>query len=259
MIPANEIKEIARICGVPQSTIERDYAQNWFLGSLFASLNKLVLKGGTGIRKCYIEGYRFSDDLDFTMIKEADENLVRDIILESVKKTKEESGIDFDDKILLKENINGYEGVVYFRLLRSYGSPIGIKLDITKPGMEKVVLPPLKKRIIHPYSDDPGFDVMVYSLKEIMGEKIRSLFERTRPRDLYDVWYFSDKMILKDALGIFIKKCEFKGISPDLDSFSKRRDDFKDSWRNSLGHQLKDLPDFDKTYDSVAMTLKRFL
>jgi predicted nucleotidyltransferase component of viral defense system len=58
---------------------------------------------------------------------------------------------------------------------------------------------------MHPYSDDCGYEVMVYSLKEIIGEKIRSLFERTRPRDLYDVWYFSDKMNYDDILEIFIK------------------------------------------------------
>jgi len=29
----------------------------------------MALKGGTGIRKVYIEQYRFSDDLDFTLIE----------------------------------------------------------------------------------------------------------------------------------------------------------------------------------------------
>ncbi|NJE13855.1 nucleotidyl transferase AbiEii/AbiGii toxin family protein [Thermococcus sp. LS2] len=28
-----------------------------------------------------------------------------------------------------------------------------------------------------------------YSLEEIFAEKLRSLFQRTRPRGLYDVWY----------------------------------------------------------------------
>jgi predicted nucleotidyltransferase component of viral defense system len=37
------------------------------LGHL-ASMN-MALKGGTGIRKVYIENYRFSDDLDFTLLK----------------------------------------------------------------------------------------------------------------------------------------------------------------------------------------------
>ena len=106
MIPAIEIKELARTWGVPESTIERDYAQNWFLGSLFTSWDELVLKGGTGIRKVYIEGYRFSDDLDFTILKEVNQKSVKDFISKAVINTKEESGINFNDNISLKENIN---------------------------------------------------------------------------------------------------------------------------------------------------------
>jgi len=66
MIPAREIKEKARESGVPPSTIERDYAQNWLLSHLRPI--PLALKGGTGIRKVFIEHYRFSDDLDFTLL-----------------------------------------------------------------------------------------------------------------------------------------------------------------------------------------------
>jgi predicted nucleotidyltransferase component of viral defense system len=259
MIPGTEIKGFARERGVPESTIERDYAQNWFLGSLFSSWGGLVLKGGTGIRKTYIEDYRFSDDLDFTMVKGSDEKSVRDNISEVISKARERSGIDFMDDFQLKENINGYEGKVYFRLLRRTGTPIGIKLDLTKPEKEKVILHPRRKRIIHPYSDDMEFEVTVYPLEEIMGEKIRSLFQRTRPRDLYDVWYFSHKIDYQDVYEIFIGKCEFKGIEPEMGTFLDRRENFRLSWENSLVHQLKSLPDFTEVFTEVSAVLKRFL
>jgi len=51
MIPILEIKEKARTLGVPPSTIERDYAQNWLL--VYLSEISMALKGGTGIRKVY--------------------------------------------------------------------------------------------------------------------------------------------------------------------------------------------------------------
>jgi predicted nucleotidyltransferase component of viral defense system len=90
MIPEREIKEIAREYGVPVSTIERDYAQNWllkFLGSSF-----MALKGGTGIRKVYIENYRFSDDLDFTLLKSSDIVQLSDHIKNAIASAKNESG-----------------------------------------------------------------------------------------------------------------------------------------------------------------------
>lgn len=47
MIPVEEIKEIARRVGVPESTVERDYAQGWLLAHL-SSYFDMALKGGTG-------------------------------------------------------------------------------------------------------------------------------------------------------------------------------------------------------------------
>ena len=73
MIDLREIKEKARLNSVPESTIERDYVQNWVLKHL--NRVKMVLKGGTGIRKVYIGNYRFSDDLDFTLQENISKNI----------------------------------------------------------------------------------------------------------------------------------------------------------------------------------------
>jgi predicted nucleotidyltransferase component of viral defense system len=37
---------------------------------------KMALKGGTGIRKVYIGNYRFSDDLDFTLLEGYDSDVI---------------------------------------------------------------------------------------------------------------------------------------------------------------------------------------
>lgn len=63
MIQYLELREKSREYEIPISTIERDYAQNWILKYL--SEIDMALKGGTGIKKIYINDYRFSDDLDF--------------------------------------------------------------------------------------------------------------------------------------------------------------------------------------------------
>ena len=77
---------------------------------------------------------------------------------------------------------------VYFRILGSAGNPVNIKPDLAAHEREGVLLPLEKKMVIHPYSDDFHLMVLAYSLEEIVAEKIRALFERTRPRDLYEVW-----------------------------------------------------------------------
>lgn len=53
MIHYLELKEKSREFQIPISTIERDYAQNWILKHL--SEIDMVLKGGTGIKKVFID------------------------------------------------------------------------------------------------------------------------------------------------------------------------------------------------------------
>lgn len=259
MISSTELREKARTLGIPESTIERDYAQNWLVKSIHALDMDLVLKGGTGIRKAHIPGYRFSDDLDFTMLKDTSEEAFKNLIVTAVGSSKEESGIDFAEEVALKENPNGYEGIVYFRFLRSTGSRLRIKLDITKHNMEKISLNPEERKIIHPYSDDCTSMVLVYPLEEIVAEKLRALFERTRPRDLYDVWYMRDKLNYESISYIFSEKCRFKKVKPDFQFFIARREDFERAWENSLRHQLNVLPNFNSTFDEVLDIVKAFM
>lgn len=257
MIPSREIKEKARECGVPESTVERDYVQNWLLKYL--SLPNMVLKGGTGIRKVYIEDYRFSDDLDFTLV----ESTSRDFLLNSVKnavtEAKEESGINFSDKIEFIKTESGFRSTIYFNLLqRTAGTPISIKIDLTTYGNERVLLPIEEKRILHPYSDEYNCSIKAYSLEEIMAEKIRSLFERTRPRDMYDIWCLDKKVDEKKILVILYEKFKFKGVKLDATSLENRKIDFSNAWEKSLRHQLKELPDFNYVYDGILKQIKEY-
>jgi predicted nucleotidyltransferase component of viral defense system len=84
MIAKREIREKAREYGVPESTIERDYTQNWLLKYLTEM--EMALKGGTGIRKTYIGDYRFSDDLDFTMLSGVTSEKLKNTIKRAVEK-----------------------------------------------------------------------------------------------------------------------------------------------------------------------------
>jgi len=55
---------------IPEAVLERDYCLAWFLAMLAQSPLKPILafKGGTALRRCYFYNYRFSEDLDFTLL-----------------------------------------------------------------------------------------------------------------------------------------------------------------------------------------------
>ena len=67
---ANELKA-ANGRRIPEAVIERDYCLAWFLTGLASHSLRDVLafKGGTALRRCYFGDYRFSEDLDFTLIQ----------------------------------------------------------------------------------------------------------------------------------------------------------------------------------------------
>ncbi len=254
MIPLREVREKARGMGVPISTIERDYAQNWLLKYL-TSIN-IALKGGTGIRKVYIENYRFSDDLDFTLLENVKGETIRDKVQSAVLTSREESGIDFSEVISFYENENGFEIDVYFQISQRGPSRTRIKIDLTKHTNEKILLPLNTMPVIHPYSDDFFAQVKVYSLEEIMSEKIRSLFQRTRPRDLYDVWFLWEKVDMAEVKGILPGKFSIKEVKLDIDYVMSRRDDFGNAWITSLEHQLGNLPNFEKVFEKVLRRIR---
>ncbi len=71
MIKPGEIQQKARAVGVRDQQIEKDYILSWILKGIaqHEKLSKIIVfKGGTVLKKIYFEDYRFSEDLDFTLI-----------------------------------------------------------------------------------------------------------------------------------------------------------------------------------------------
>lgn len=252
MIPDEEIKEIARMYGVPTSTVERDYAQGWLLASLSTRFN-MAFKGGTGIRKIHLKDYRFSDDLDFTLLEDYLIDQVKGKVLDAAQEAKSSSGINYENTVSINEVTNGFRATVEFRILRVRGNPIKIRLDLTKLLSETVVLPLERRPVFHPYSDGLDVSVLSYSLTEILSEKIRALFQRTRPRDLYDVWRLSELEL--DVSSILREKFVFKDVTFDIEEINRKREDFGYAWENSLGHQIRYLPDFETVFGKVNVYL----
>jgi len=77
MIEQKEINKIASKNRVSDRQIEKDYVLSWLLFAISKNQtlhNALVFKGGTVLKKAYFEDYRFSEDLDFTLIDETVSN-----------------------------------------------------------------------------------------------------------------------------------------------------------------------------------------
>ena len=139
-----------------------------------------------------------------------------------------------------------------------------IKVDIS---MDEVVLtPPQRRTVIADYSDQMGFSgaIQAYTLEEICAEKIRSMLQRTEPRDLYDVWRilqeppedFADVDLQEMVVQKCIKKrVRFEGFDALLSE--ERLGRFQRSWGERLHHQIGGLPGFGRVVRELSRDIRR--
>lgn len=265
MIDRAEIFSVANATGLQPQVVEKDYILGWLLAGIFRHpelRDGWIFKGGTCLKKCYFETYRFSEDLDFTLRDEVqlNEDFLKKCFAEIAGWVYEESGIEIPAERMrfdIHSNPRGRlscEGRIYYRSqFHQTGQESnlpGIRLDLTAD--EAIVLEPAQRPVSHPYTDIPeeGFTARCYAYEEVFGEKIRALAERVRPRDLYDVVnlyrhteFRPDASAIADVVR---QKCEFKGIPfPQAESLESSRDSLAASWQSMLAHQLPELPAFE--------------
>lgn len=69
MINRNEIIRRADSDGVSAATVERDYVLTHVMCGIprHEAAERMIFKGGTALRLCYVENFRYSADLDFSL------------------------------------------------------------------------------------------------------------------------------------------------------------------------------------------------
>ena len=99
MISRRELEQLRTEWTLDIAVIEKDYLLGWLLAGIAAHpvLGRTwVFKGGTCLRKCYYETFRFSEDLDFTVMPGGpdDPGDLRQAFGEIAEWLREESGIE---------------------------------------------------------------------------------------------------------------------------------------------------------------------
>jgi predicted nucleotidyltransferase component of viral defense system len=262
VIPRAEIRQVAEEAGLLATTIEKDYVLGWVLFGIgeHPDLNQWIFKGGTCLKKCYFDTYRFSEDLDFTLppnVKYEAEAIAAG--LRAVAKwVHDTTGIEVPDEGIDIEELRNKRGQTTYQGRLTFRGPLGlpnqqrqrIKFDLTRD--ELLVTVPQQHAVHHGYSDlpDPAATVRCYSLEEILAEKLRALVERAgRARDVYDIVNigrnFSSDVHTRDVREIAYRKFAFKELSPPTPALILAGIDpqvLATDWDKALRHQLPILP-----------------
>ena len=82
---------------IPEAVLERDYCLAWFLVGLSQSKLRdlLIFKGGTALKRCHFGDYRFSEDMDFTLVRKVEFAEIREDLEEVYESIAQASGIRF--------------------------------------------------------------------------------------------------------------------------------------------------------------------
>jgi len=240
----------------------------WGISSNPAFSASWAFKGGTCLKKCYLETYRFSEDLDFTVLPRGlikPEEIISNF-QDVFKRVYDQIGVDFRERppiIRQRPNGNSVEGRVYYRGPRNAPELASIKIDLTTA--EKVARPTVLRGISHPYPEALPHPATVrcYSFEELFAEKLRAMGERCRPRDLYDIINLYRRLDFhphsESIRTIYSEKCKSKGVElfdfKAIDS-SPYRIELETEWANMLGHQLPVLPPFDEFWVELPQLFK---
>ena len=99
MIDRREILDHATASGLNPHVVEKDYVLGWLLWGVAnqeATAGSWIFKGGTCLKKCFFETYRFSEDLDFTLTDAAhlDADFLRTVFADIAAAVYDRTGIE---------------------------------------------------------------------------------------------------------------------------------------------------------------------
>jgi predicted nucleotidyltransferase component of viral defense system len=260
MIKPGEIQKKAREVGVRDQQIEKDYILSWILQGIAQHeqlSTTITFKGGTVLKKVYFENYRFSEDLDFTLL---DNDISNEQIFEWFSEVFEYIRYEANIPLEIIDNNKHEDGGINFYI--SYVGPLGgigankrVKVDISRS--EQLQFEPVLQGTFLGYSDQEDHQLLCYPLEEILLEKLRSVMQRMQARDFYDIWYLLEMDVAFYPIE-FKAKCENKEIDPkDFHiKLAQRLPQYKGRWLASMADQIQDLPDFDQVTREVMRHLK---
>ena len=265
MISTPELRRIAGRAGLGVGQAEHEYAQLCALDALSQTpplADTFCLKGGTALRQLYFPDWRHSVDLDFTVLPSFVAGQLRQALTSWFERVGELHGL----RLSLRDyhRVNG-AARVRAQFIGPLEHPSRLLLDVTLD--EPVLLPPQRRPVVTGVFAAPNPQVLCYALEEILAEKLRSILQRGKARDYYDVWRLlkekSDHFDRGTARGVLTAKCRHKGLAaPSVEALLSPTllDAAAAYWSQDLIGQVPggELPDWGTVTADLCPLLKNF-
>jgi len=202
-----------------------------------------VFKGGTSLRLLHFDDYRYSADLDYSVINGSEEK-ARELIREALAQKR-------PGQIAAL----GLDGVAI-----AYVGPLGaqrtIKLDLAD---DELVVNTERRPLLRRWPDTPKSEVVAYTKLEITAEKLRCVVQRRQCRDFLDLDLLLGEADLVATTDLFRRKATHRGLdhATFAEKFEKRVQDYKSQWNEELEQHLGEVPHFDEVERRVRRALRK--
>lgn len=194
MIAEKFVDLYARNSGLRDKLVaERDVVLTYALRTLHDAgvTVKIAFKGGTCLRKTVFgSAGRFSEDLDFTLdTDEADD----DVLVRLVEIfNHEHHGIHFTfDEYYKSDGDTSFGGQVLYHHAWNSAGRFRLQVSLRERPTLPAKLRPMKPQAYFVHLEFEPFEVRSIDVIEMVAEKIRAAFQRTKVRDLYDLHRFA--------------------------------------------------------------------
>jgi predicted nucleotidyltransferase component of viral defense system len=235
--------------------VERDYVLCHIVAQLHHAAptdgGRLVFKGGTALRLVHVADYRYSADLDFTVVDGAVTPALA-ALGDVLAAAKRHAALPHLELTAATPPAIAYVGPL------EAARPRPIKRDLASDEHVESVE---QRTILEIWPDLPeplAFEV--YSIEEIAAEKLRCVIQRVQCRDLYDLFRLTEDMnvSLAEIRPLFERKTRAKGLDPGSfrDRFEDRIERYRQRWDSEIGGHMADPPRFDDALRAVRRQLR---
>lgn len=205
------------------SQVEQDLVLSRVLVEVFSNTalgENLAFRGGTALYKLHLpSAWRYSEDIDLVQIRSGSIGPILDEIRRLVDPL-----LGTPTRDLKEDSV-----VLNYRFLSENPPVVRLRLKIEINTREHFSVIGIEKR---PYSVQSNWfsgvcELTTYSLEELLGTKLRALYQRRKGRDLFDLWIgLTDRHPDNEAIvRIFQRYMEIGGYHVTQEEFRKNLQD----------------------------------
>jgi len=250
LIPLAYIREWRQRAPWPQSyQVEQDLIISRALVEIFShpSLSEsMAFRGGTALFKLYVSPVRYSEDIDLVQIHPGPIGPVMDAVQEKLNpwlgtpKRKQSEG-----RVTLT-----------YRMESEDGLPLRLKVEINSREHFSVLGFHKQSYEVKSRWFSGRTSILTYHLEELLGTKLRALYQRKKGRDLFDLWtaFTTTNAQPDQAIKCFLKYMEHEGNKVSRAEFEENLieklkdpnfvEDIKPLLVADAGHNLHKAADF---------------